>query len=180
MNIINQNLDETQRVLRLAKWAAEEFPEMPQSISFLETWDKPLSRKNLHYDGESLSYHDQYLSFKIDQKGIQIGASFQKKKNSSKLSRFSSIFSLSILGALALPTLGYVFEKSLQAEEKRLHQEDCTILMQRKTDLDNNYYRDSEISSQEYKKEMETLNKAVTKHIQIWSDYCSLVKENVK
>ena len=76
--------------------------------------------------------------------------------------------------------MGYVFEKSLQAEEKRLHQEDCTILMQRKTDLDNNYYRDGEISSQEYKKEMETLNKAVTKHIQIWSDYCSLVKENVK
>ena len=172
--------EETQRVLRLAQWAARELSEMPQDISFLKTWDKPLRRSNVRYDGQALSYKDEQLDFKIDRAGLCVGASLQEKPASSMYRHFASVVSLSILGALVLSGAAYVFEESLQAEEKRLHQGSCQYLRQQKADLETLYYRDGELSPKEYARESEKINQAWAKHLRLWPDYCPYVKENVR
>jgi len=185
MAIKEKQAEEKRRVIRLVKWAARDLSEMPINISFLEQWDGSLKRSHLHYDGRALSYQDERLSFKIDRNGLSMAASFQrrerqKKKKVSVYRKYASVLSFGILGTLSVPVIGYVIKEAFQAEEKRMHLNACQALKQRQTDLDSLYYRDREISPQEYKKECEKLEKAVVKHAQYWSDLCPHAKENVK
>lgn len=172
--------EETRRVVRLAQWAARELPERAADVSFLETWDKPLSRSNVRYDGQSFSYRDKRLTFEIDRQGVRMGALLQEPKARSKYREFATIASLSVLATLAVPCLGYVFEESLQAEEKRLHLLSCQHLQKTKMELDVLYYRDGEISPKVYAKEKDALTKAWAQHVRLWPDYCPYAKENVR
>lgn len=180
MSTTENQTKETKLVLDFIKWAAWELPERPNGQIFEELKGENLLPQNLRYDGKKVSYQDEKLSIEIGRGGVSMSMAFQKRKTVPVYQKYASIISFSVLGVLAVPVMGHVVAGVLQAEENRMHLNDCQSLQQRKADLDTAYYRDGEISPKAYKKESETLSKAMTRHAQLWSDYCPYSKENVK